>query len=137
LLIGARRQLSSKDNTMMFNKQRQSDLEAALTALRLIPGISSVESDDFNSSAVNVFLTLAPLDYYRPPGSPVYHFVHRINVYKAKIKKALHNCGTRGAGFNFLDWPVKRYSSNGTINGKPLKFDEGYNHRLIKIEVII
>ena len=118
----------------MLAENRQQKLDVALAALRNIPGIVDVSSDDWDSSAIDVFLTLEPERTSYVKSSTIYHFKSNINVYKARIKALLRKAGI---GFGFLDWPAKKYSSNGTVFGKSLKFDEGYDGTAIKIEVYI
>lgn len=115
----------------MFPAERQSKLNPVLDALRGLPGIVEVEQDDWNSYAINVFLTLqvAARGTFRSNDRPA-RFATPIRAIKASVKRA---CKQQEVDFDFLDWPSKLYEPDG-MGGK---LDDGYNHGSIKLEILV
>jgi len=116
---------------MSFPRQRQELLDPVLNDLSGIPGVVCVEPDDFDSTSINVFLTL---DVERHTGFRLRRpdvFVAPLRSTKAGVK---HVCKEHGVSFNFLDWPVKQYQYWDKRNPK---VPDGYQHGYIKIEVFV
>ena len=116
-----------------WTDDRQAKLEPVLIALRQIKGIVDVWKDDFDSSAINVFLTIKGADPFRPAKSPVMAFALPMRYTKAAIRQA---CKQAGVEFRFLDWPTMRYSYM-TVLGRRYKNKDGYDQSTIKIEVYV
>ncbi len=111
----------------MFPEHRQEVLNPILDALRQVPGISSVQQDDFDSSGINVFLQLAGTKY---------KLDQPLAVTKKRIGKVIKDITDRG--FAFLDQPEKTRTYNGKdFAGKAIYFDNGYSHRHIKIDIFV
>jgi len=90
-----------------------------LQAFNEIVGVEQVVSDDWDSQYVNVFLYLHLDNGYYP-----------IRKVKSAIKRILS-----GTDWRLLHQPQKQYESNGSIFGKRLKSDKGYDCNYIKIEM--
>ena len=116
-----------------MDNKRQERLDEVLTALREIEGLRLVKSDDFNSTAIDIFLTLQTKfgDNFKHSygGSNTCEWAVPIRTVKANIRRA---CRKLGVAFNWLDWPVMQYYSSG---GE--KFKAGYDQNDFKIEVFI
>jgi hypothetical protein len=110
--------------------QRQARLNLVIEALKQVSGIADVWSDDFNNHNVDVFLQLQPNDAYMNYRAGCYHFVHRVNIYKAKIAAVMHKLKVT---CEITDWPTLQYESMG--GGK--MFNKGYDHDSIKLNVWI
>lgn len=110
----------------MFSTERQNKLNPILEALRQIPGVESVQQDDFDSVGINVFLWLVRGQSY---GNVPYTFQSPLRSVKAAIKRV---CLKHNVGFNFLHWPTMRYE---TSFGEKRK--SGYDCEHIKIEVMV
>ena len=108
---------------------RQAKLDTVLADLRLVPGLSGAESDDWDSTSIWVFCHLTPKFPYNR-GAPVYKFAVPIRTVKASIR---HVFKKNGYNFDFLSQPELRYSSMG--HGE--KFCEGYDQTSIKLNVWI
>lgn len=104
-----------------MNEERLNKLKLILEKLRGIPGVRSVESDDFDSTSVNVFITL----YNGSVGIP-YRFANGIRSVKSLIKRT---CLCR-----FLSQPRMQYAYSG--RGYP-KWRMGYDSSEIKIELFV
>ena len=117
----------------MFPIERQRKLDRVLPLLRQIEGVTQVWTDDWDSTAINVFLDLDTMDSERGSvsGKNPMRFKSPLRKVKAAIRKA---CKDAGLDFNFLDWPAPQYSST-TILGRRETFKEGYDGSDIKIEV--
>ena len=115
----------------MFPHERQTLLDPLLTELRTIPGVMEVHTDDWNSVAIDVFLALdtgrpayEPSRFYKPM-----HFTSPLRNIKAAIKRL---CKKHGLGFNFLDWPVMKYTYS-YFQGQRETYKDGYDQTDIKI----
>jgi hypothetical protein len=96
---------------------RRNQLELILNNLRGLPGVSGVESDDFDSTSVNVFISLLGTR-------------HKLAVGLRRMKDAIK----RTCLCNFLSQPIPQYSWAGR-GFKP--WHDGYDQLLIKIEVFV
>jgi hypothetical protein len=126
---------------MLFTVTRQDQLNFILADLRRIEGVTSVEQDDFDSRSINVFLGLAVASRSCMTSSKrAKRFSRSLRSIKAAIKLVVHEAFSTTPGnevvFNFLDWPTKKYISDG---GRPYagRLDDGYTHEHIKIEIFI
>jgi hypothetical protein len=108
----------------MLTCERQTKLDLILNKLRGIPGVETVQSDDFDSASINLFICLKRENRFK--------LIESLCATKSRIRKILHE-----VSFNFLDWPVKRRSYNGKIAGRTIWFDEGYDSFLIKLEIFV
>lgn len=106
----------------MDRQNRLLILAPLLEELAKIEGVRGVESDDNNSVAFNVFVTLNAINPYK--------FSRSIRNVKSDICKV---CKGK-VKISFLSQPVKRYESNG--RNFP-KFDKGYDSEHIKMEVFV
>lgn len=96
---------------------RRNQLDLILNKLRGLPGVGSVESDDFDSTGVNVFINLLGTR-------------HKLAVSLRKMKNAIkRTCGCR-----FLSQPIPQYSYAGR-GFKP--WHDGYDSLSIKLEVFV
>lgn len=125
---------------MSFPIDRQKRLDPILRGLLQIEGVVQLTQDDFDSRSINVFLGLAVESRSCMTSSKrAYRFSKSLRSIKAAIRRVIHaafegKCGNEVV-FNFLDWPTKKYISDG---GRPAgKLDDGYTHESIKIEVLI
>lgn len=104
----------------MLNENRLASLNYILSKLRGLNGIAQVESDDYNSVSVNVFLTLA--------GDK-----HNLSVPLRKTKNAIkREC--RPAACRILSQPTPQYEYAGM--GEKL-FRKGYDSLIMKIEIFV
>jgi len=112
-----------------MDEQRQAKLDAVLEDLRKVPGLSVVESDDYDSTSIWVFCQLQRL---RPD--------HRGKVFKWAVPLRTVKAGIRHVfkkhdyNFDFLDWPVMKYYDMGGGLGKA---KDGYDGSSIKLNVWI
>ena len=119
---------------------RQDQLNFILADLRKIEGITLVKQDDFDSVSINVFLTLAVESRSCMTSSRrAKRFSRPLRSIKDAIKRAIHEVFSTTPGnevvFKFLDWPTKKYISDG---GRPAgRLDDGYTHEHIKIEIYV
>lgn len=111
----------------MLTAARQARLNPILFALRSLPGVASVQQDDYDSTAVNVFVYLRFIDDRpRKPTVP-------LRSIKAGIRRIC-----RETGFQWLHVPSKRYSWSPSVPGIPReRFNEGYDCDYIKMEVLV
>jgi hypothetical protein len=118
---------------MLFTVTRQDQLNFILADLRKIEGVTLVKQDDFDSGSINVFLTLAVESRSCMTSSKrAKRFSCSLRRTKAAIRRV---CDENLISFNFLDWPTKKYISDG---GRPAgRLDDGYTHEHIKIEIFI
>lgn len=118
---------------MALATERQAQLTPLLDKLREIDGVLSVESDDWNSYAIDVFVTLKPQSFAHQGRLGPYSFDKPIRSIKAAIKRAL-----KGTDFHFLDQPEKKREYNGKdYYGKTIWHDLGYDKDYIKLEVLV
>lgn len=118
---------------MMLATERQNRLTPILEDLQAISGITCVQQDDFNSHAIDVFLTLTPEGDQRRSGR---YGPTRWEVPLRTIKAAIHRAiNAKGRDFRFLDQPRKRRERNGSLHGKPYYHDLGYDKDEIKLEI--
>jgi hypothetical protein len=115
-------------------------LNPVLDALRKIPGFVSVQQDDFDSSGINVVITLeddVDSRHGTLSGNKSLRFCRALGKQPIRRAKNAINKAVKGAGrgFNFLDWPKMTYASNGSVYGKRLRSADGYDGNTIKIEV--
>jgi hypothetical protein len=124
----------------MLKESRQKKLTPILEELRKIKGVVNVRQDDFDSNAVNVFLTLSapggyikklsPFSKPRPNGFEV-----SIRSVKAAIRRFFRG---RGIIFGHLDQPTPVYQRQWDAwSKKTLTYKEGYDGDEIKIEVYV
>lgn len=125
---------------MALSADRQKLLDPVLEGLRQISGVTEVQQDDFNSTSINVFVTLTVesracmTSRTRP-----YRFYVGIRKIKAAITQACNKAVPSwdsllsAKGWEFLDWPSKKYIADGSGG----RLDDGYTHENIKIEVFI
>lgn len=111
----------------MTNKQRFDVINR--NKLLSVVGVTDVALDDYDSTSVNVFISLDDANSRSGSlsGKKPYRFTHPLRNIKSGIKKAMREMGL---GFNFLSWPELEYYSNG---GDKVK--DGYSQDHIKIEV--
>lgn len=113
----------------MLSTDRQEKIEKVISRISVIPGVRKVETDDFDSTSVNVFVELQheqqPSGRYGPT-----KFVKGIRWVKSKIREAHRQAGF---DFNFINQPKKRYESNGPGP----KHDLGYDQTHILIETFV
>jgi len=115
----------------MLPTNRQKNLDPILSMLRMQEGVKEVWQDDFDSVGINVFISLEPkkVGATFAKNDAVFKFSAHIRVVKQAIGRCIVN---NGADFNFLDWPVKKYSKMDGQN-----YDMGYDQSHIKIEVFV
>lgn len=115
------------DNMLSIERQRK--LDPILKAIQALPGVRRVWQDDFDSTAINVFVALKPAH----TGLPILQWDTPLRTVKAGIKKA---CGERS--YNFLHQPEKVYSWSPAAPGIPrVCYDDGYDCDYIKLEVFV
>jgi len=118
---------------MSMTTDQSTRLEATVAALNAIDGVDSVQSDDFDSYYVNVFIYLTPDEPKPWFGVPVYKWAKPLRSTKAAIRRVLKEQGIED--YHFLDQPEKQREYNGKMYGKTLWFDKGYDTDNIKIEI--
>lgn len=110
----------------MLSETRKTRLQPVIDNLKQIPGLDAVQSDDFDSTSVKVFVWLKQVSQYQ--------MAQPINATSRRIKSVL-----RASGFDWEidDMPKKQYSYNGKVFGKTLMFDEGYDTNRVGILVYV
>jgi hypothetical protein len=113
----------------MLNTARQNKLDLVVDKLKQINGVVDVQSDDFNSYSINIFVTLDADNSYvgSISGKKPFRFLKSIRVIKTMIRKALDNIS-----FSFLDIPEMTYYYD---IGRRVK--DGYNIDYIKLNIEI
>lgn len=121
---------------MSLALDRQQRLDPILADLKKEEGFGSVQSDDWDSAAINVFLELLPAHTGASltKGNAIYKFARHLNSYRGAIRRVMKK---HGVDYKVLSWPQKKYVANGSIYGKQIKSDEGYDQSHIKIEVFV
>jgi hypothetical protein len=109
----------------MLEVHRQDRLTPILAALSAIPGVIEVYQDDFDSTAVNVFIVMDKSKLNTRP----YRLYRSV---KAGIKKAIYGL----AAWSLLDFPVMQYETS-SFRGVRESYRKGYDQNDIKIEVFI
>lgn len=110
-----------------MDAQRQEKLDGLLADLRSIPGVTSVESDDFDSMYIWAFIGLQPDADYRQ--NQVLNWAKPIRSIKTAIQ---HICHKHRVDVTFLAQPVMEYES---FNGR--KIPKGYDRNDIKLDLWI
>jgi hypothetical protein len=105
---------------MSFPIERQNKLIPILVKFRAIPGVKSVQSDDWTSVDIRVFLEL---DFQNKKPT------HPIRNIKSSIRKILNDCG-----FSWIDCPEKRYTTY-SFRGERERIDLGYDSHTICVDV--
>lgn len=120
-MMGAGRAYQRADEEVnRKHNERLQKLHAIMGVLGHVAGVVSVQDDDFDSNAFNVFVHLE--------GTSL-KLKERLQDTKRRIQKAIKS---QNARFNFLDWPSKKYEY---MNGE--KYDKGYDRTYIKLEVYV
>jgi hypothetical protein len=124
---------------MPLAPHRQTVIDAAVTALNAIPGVKAAWGDDFDSSSVNVFLTLDDCNSRSGSfmGRKPYSFhpalgKQPIRGAKNAIKKALKTVLGK-TNFDITEWPKLEYRYiGGGITSK-----DGYDGDRIGLVVYV
>jgi len=111
-----------------MNEERKAQLTAILGQLETLEGVKLVESDDFDSTAVNVFITLEATSHVGRDLRPMV-FKSGIRNVKANVTRI---CRESDIGLVHLDWPHMQYKS---VFGE--KYKCGYNHNYLKVSLYI
>lgn len=96
--------------------------------LEAIPGVDHATVDDFDSTHANVFVFLEHSKGTGTSKDKTRAFPRHLRSYKADIKRIASVGGLQD--FRFLHWPQKEYEFSA---GE--RFDDGYSHSYVKIEV--
>jgi hypothetical protein len=114
----------------MLSDERQTKLNPILERLGVITGVESVTQDDFDSTAVNIFVMLKVAQQWASlrGGSVPLQFTSTIRKIKTEIRKVCNG------NFNFLHWPSMTYIWNPNSGSKER---DGYDCTHIKIEVFV
>ena len=110
-----------------MDEQRQARLTEILNQFEALEGVKLVESDDFDSTSINVFITLKATSYVGR-GRPMV-FSSGIRNIKATVQRI---CKQSGIEMVHMDWPRMQYES---MNGQ--KYKNGYDHDHLKISLYI
>ncbi len=117
---------------MSFPQERQDRLDPILQSLQSLEGTRTVWQDDFDSTAINVFVQLERTRNHATHPDKPFGFV----VGLRKMKKAIADAIGVAASMVFLDWPSPEYTV-GSIHGKRYREKDGYSSDLIKIEIFV
>ena len=113
----------------------QEKIKPVLDDLRKIAGVVNVQSDDWDSHYINVFVALKAGYATFLHGSKPVKFAASIRSIKTAIAKM---CDEHNIPFNFLDQPVQQYVYNPNhkfFAGEPKMVKDGYDTDTIKIEL--
>lgn len=118
----------------MLDANRQKELDVVLAELRTLPGIESVQSDDWDSTGVNVIWWLKASEMYgdRPLQFQVPLRQHIRNLNKAFKKLKV--------GFRVTDYPEMKYQHTPArfqFVGDPVRIKIGYDQSRFCIEVFV
>ncbi len=110
----------------LLSAERQSELFPILVDFSAVKGVKSVEQDDFDSTSINVFITL---DVKEGKETKPWSFSSGIQHIKRGVSRA---CERHGRACNFLHWPQIEYESQDGERHK-----KGYDCGYIKVEVYV
>ena len=111
-----------------MNEERREKLTAIISKLEALEGVKLVESDDFDSTSVNVFITLKATSHIGSDMRPMV-FSCGIRTIKANVKRV---CRESDIGMTYLDWPHMQYKSVFRE-----KYKNGYDSSYLKISLYI
>jgi len=110
---------------MKTMKDPRPDLEPLFADLRKIEGVVKVEPDDWNSTAIDVFVTL--VERGRTSGGRPLEFQSSVRKVKGQIRSACHR---HDVEHNFLQWPTRQYWDD---HGRRER--DGFDDDYIKVEL--
>ena len=109
----------------MFPVKRQAKLDPILHSLRQLPGIRWVTQEDFDSSGINLSVSLM--------GTTEVGFQQPLNVTKRRIKSVLRKAGVSFADF---DMPRRKYHYSPAAPGIPREVvPAGYDTTIISLAI--
>jgi hypothetical protein len=114
----------------MFPSERQVKLNPVLDQLNLIHGIKNVHQDDFDSTGINIFFDLKPIQ----ETGPVMAFELPVRKLKSILKKTLK------VEFRIIDFPVMKtehISIHDRCQGDPTRRKIGFDQIRFGIEVFV
>ena len=124
----------------MLSVDRQTKLDQVLESLRKIEGVQSVQSDDWDSTNINVFIRLKEDSEHADRAAtilsncrPIFKFENSIRYIKNRTRRRLEDMGVL---FSNLDQPTMQYSTM-QVDRKRETYRDGYDQDTIKIEVCI
>lgn len=118
----------------MLVAERQQKLDRVLGELRQISGVEAVQSDDFDSSSVVVFITLRPLFGRRNGRYGPQQWERPLRSTKAAIAAKMRGLGVE---YRTNHQPVKRYEGNGSVNGERIRHCLGYDRDDICLDIYL
>lgn len=118
----------------MLDANRQKEIDVILAKLRTLPGIESVQSDDWDSNGVNVVWWLKASEMYfdRP-----LQFQVTLREHTRNLKKAFKELGV---GYRVTDYPEMKYEHNPArfrSVSDPVRIKIGYDQSRYCIEVFV
>lgn len=90
-----------------MNEERREKLAEIVSKLEALEGVKLVESDDFDSTSVNVFIKLEVTSYIGRDMRPMV-FGSGIRIIKSNVTRV---CRESDIGMTYLDWPHMRYKT--------------------------
>jgi hypothetical protein len=118
----------------MLDANRQKKLDVVLEKLRTLPGIESVNSDDFDSQGVNVFWWLQVANTYDK--KPM-QFKVPLKEHTRNLAQAFKELDVR---FRVIDYPVMQreyVSVHSRSQGDPKTRKIGYDSARFGVEVFV
>jgi len=115
----------------MLEEHRLTQLNKAVDALYDVEGMHTVQSDDWDSTHINIIL-VPKVGVWTYDDKPL-AFSGGVRRFKHLVKKVLNDLQVP---FNWLDYPIMKYTSS-TVMGKKETWQAGYDQEHFKIEVCI